>query len=89
MEFGVLDNTSVDTIRSRVKRGNLNPSHPGVVSPLEEAEKALVVICIQMGKIRQPLSCTEGIQLMKDLIKDTSIQDTLKEFKMVRKLGKS
>ena len=87
--FGVKDKIPLATVRSRVRRGNLDPSHPGTKSPFEEAEAALVVICVQMGKIRQPLTCTEGMQLMNDLIKGTPIQDTLKEFQMVRKLGKA
>ena len=71
-----------------MKRGNLSPTHAGTLSPIHEAEKALVIISIQMGKIRQPLSCAEGVALMNDLIKDTPMQDALKEFQMVRYLGR-
>ena len=39
-----------------------------------------------MGKTRQPLTCEEGIGLMNDLIKNTSLQDTVQEFQMVRRL---
>jgi hypothetical protein len=52
-----------------------------VSSPIEEAEEALVELCIAMGNIRQPLMATEGLQLMNSLIKDQPVQEKLKEFK--------
>lgn len=60
LKYEVPDTISPETIRSRVRTGNLDPSHPGTQSPLHEAEQALVVICIQMGQIRQPLSEANG-----------------------------
>ena len=54
-EFGVSDDIPAATIRTRIKRGSLAPTHPGTSPPLLEAETALVQICIQMGKMRQPL----------------------------------
>ena len=89
LKYEVPDTISPETIRSRVRTGNLDPSHPGTQSPLHEAEQALVVICIQMGQIRQPLNCAEGIRLMNDMIAGTPTQDALKEFQMVRKLNRS
>ncbi|KAL3804780.1 hypothetical protein ACHAW5_001887 [Stephanodiscus triporus] len=62
-------------------------SHHGAKSPLEEVESALVHICIQMGKIRQPLSCTEAITLMNDMIENTNTKQKLIEFQQCRKLG--
>ncbi len=67
-------------------RGNLNPDHPGTNSPLYKAEKAFVVICIQMGKIRQPLTGPEAIRLFNNMIKNTPIQMALNEFQMVWRL---
>jgi hypothetical protein len=40
-----------------------------------------------MGNIRQPLTATEGLQLMNSLIKDQPVQEKLKEFKRRRNLG--
>ena len=40
-----------------------------------------------MGNIRQPLHCTEAIELMSNLIKDTDSQKELVKFQMQRKLG--
>ena len=86
VQFSVVSVISIQTIRSRVKRNNLNPNHPGTLSPIAEAEKALVVIAIQMGKIRQPLTCEEGIGLINDLIKNSPQQDAVREFQMVWRL---
>ena len=68
-------------------RGNLATKNRGVASPLAGAEETLVVLCIQMGKIRQPLNLTEGIALMNDMIKDTQMQEALKGFQPARHLG--
>ena len=43
-EFGVRDDISCNTIRTRAKRGNLAPSACGVPPPLVDAENALVVL---------------------------------------------
>ncbi len=60
---------------------------PGPKSPLEEVELALVKICIQMGKICQPLSCTEAITLMNSMIDNTHTQQKLIDFHQSRRLG--
>ena len=63
------------------------PKNRGVTSPLADAEEILVVLCIQMGKIRQPLNVAEGIALVNDMIKGTKMQEALKEFQSARRLG--
>ena len=65
-EFGINISISSRTIKNRIQRGSLT-THQGAKSPLEEVEVALVQICIQMGKIRQPLSCTEAITLYSSI----------------------
>ena len=50
-EFGVSDDILASTIRTRIRRGSLAPTHPGTSPPLLNAEMALVEICIQMGKM--------------------------------------
>ena len=54
---------------------------------MAEAESMIVGICIQMGKIRQPLKVTEAIRTANDLIKRTDFQDAVAEFQKVRHLG--
>ena len=68
-EFHVTNAIHKKTLRTCVLRGNLNPQHHGVKSPLVAAEEALVAITIQMWMIRQPLTVNEGIQLMNSFIK--------------------
>ena len=71
-EFGI--NISISS------RNIMNRTHRGLPkSPLKEVEVALVEICIQMGKIRQPLSCTEAITLMNDMIENTNTKQKLIE----------
>ena len=53
-EFGVSQSISESTVRSRITRKNLDPKHPGVVSPMEKVEHTIVALAIQMGKICQP-----------------------------------
>jgi hypothetical protein len=75
------------TIINRIKKRRLDPSHPGVFSPIAAAEEALVQICIMMGNVRQPLTPTEGLLVMNSLIKNQELQQKLIEFKLKRKLG--
>ena len=88
-EFGVncTRTISTRTIQNRTHRGRTLTTHHGAKAPLEEVELALVQICIQMGKIRQPLSCTEAITLMNDLIENTDTKQKLIEFQQSRNLG--
>lgn len=54
--------------------------HRGTSSPLALIEEAICEILIQMGRIRQPLSVTESINLANSLIKGSEISNTLIEF---------
>jgi hypothetical protein len=84
-EFGVNCSIPISTIMNRVYAGALT-THHGAKSPLDKVEEAFVQTCIQMGKIRQPLSCTEAIALMNDMIENTKTKQTLIEFHDSRKL---
>ena len=86
-EFGVSNNISVETVRSRIKRGSLGPTHRGTAPQLQNAELALVKICIQMGKTCQPLTREEAIAIINDMISKTEISDSLREFQKVRTLS--
>ena len=55
-EFGVSDDILASMIRTHIRRESLAPTHPGISPPLLNAEIALVEMCIQMGKMRQPLT---------------------------------
>jgi hypothetical protein len=79
-EFGVSDDIRATTIRTRIRRGRLSPTHPGTSPPLLNAEKALVDICIQMGKMRQPLTRDDAIAVMNDMISKTEMAERLTDF---------
>jgi hypothetical protein len=88
-EFGVNCTTrtiSTRTIQNRTHRGRTIVHH-GPKAPLEEVEQALVQICIQIGEIGQPLSCTKTITLMNDMIENTDTKQKLIEFQQSRNLG--
>ena len=76
------------TIRWRVRNEkSLDPKHLGALSPMAAAELPIVGVCIQMGKVRQPVNVTEAIVLANDLIKKTEHQDAVVEFQKARHLG--
>ena len=70
-QYKVSSEISPRTVRTWARRGLAKSSVRGAKSPLADVEKALVEICVLMGKIRQPLHCTEAIELMNNLIKLT------------------
>ena len=51
---------------------------------MKEAERALVVLCLQMSRICQPLTVPEATILFNDLIDNTPTQQALKEFHAAR-----
>jgi hypothetical protein len=87
-EFGVDERVAKKTIRNRAQHDITSIIHPGVKSPLQDAEQALVEICIQLGKICQPLNVTKAIELMNNLVDRTPIQQDLIALQRSRKIGK-
>ena len=83
-EFSTKSHISESTVWSRISRQSLTPTHRGTSSPLQNAEMALVAICIQMGKIRQPITCEEAIAIMNDLISETEMAESLTQFQKAR-----
>jgi len=70
-----------ETVRTRVKRGNLTANHKGTPSPMEKVEMhALDIIC-QMAKLRQPLTPQEALKLMNLLIGGTVTATEVNEWK--------
>ena len=72
-EFSVDDQIAKKTIQNHIRHGITSTTHPGVKPPLQDAEQALVEICIQMGKIHQPFNVTKAIELMNNIVDGTSI----------------
>ena len=60
---------SQSTIRSRVLRCRLTCKHRGTRTPMEALEAAILEIAIQGGRMNQPLTVAEGLQLSNSLLK--------------------
>jgi hypothetical protein len=74
---------SCETIRNRVKcNNNLCTWKRGPRSPLSDIEDLIVDICIRMGKIRQPLTVGETIDLANSLIEGKEQQQQLIRWKL-------
>jgi hypothetical protein len=79
------DLVSEGTIRSRVASAqSIHSNNPGTPSPLSNVEELIVQIAIQMGKIRQPLSVCETIDLANSIIDNSEHQRSLDKFKAKR-----
>ena len=72
---------SKSTIRTRVLKNALICTHAGQCSPLQKIEPILVQIIVQMARIRQPLTPSEGLQLVNSLIDGMHIQQELIQWK--------
>ena len=63
---------SIKTVQSRFRRKKLIVPHRGTESPMATVEPALLQIVIQKGKMNQPLTVQEGLQLANSMIKPAS-----------------
>ena len=52
----------------------------------DRIEKVLVKILLQRVKMNKPLTCSEGLDLLNSMIKDSPTAIVLREFKEVRKM---
>ena len=73
----------VDTIRRRVARDRPIISSLGSKSPLAAIEAAVVIIIIQMARIRRSLTPSNGLKLVNDMINGTDIQKDLIKWKEI------
>ena len=71
-KFNTNEQISIKTIQSRYRRKNLYVEHRGTPTPMAPLESALLEIVIQMGKMNQPLTVNEGLQLANSMIKPGS-----------------
>ena len=71
------------TIRSRYKRGNLDPElEQGTPSPLAHLEPYFVAVIIQLAKMRQPISSGTGLHLVNSMIEGTQSARNLERWKL-------
>jgi len=85
-----LSNISIplDTIRSRVKRGNLDAFNANLISPIHDVEPTICQFCIRLAKMGSPLTKTTIIELANDLLADTEYMDKIRGCKELRKLDR-
>ena len=77
-KYGLSKNAiSIETVRSRMKRGNFNPPHRGTPSPMASLEKEIVPILNSFNNVNRPLNCTEGLRFLNSVIANSKIGNTL------------
>ena len=63
------------TIRQRIARESTLVLHRGTASPLKDLEPSIVSTIIQICRICQSLTATEGLSLVNSMIKGTKAQE--------------
>ena len=66
---------SIKTVHGRFQRNKVAVSHRGTVSPMSVVEPALLQNVIKRGKVNQPLTVQEGLQLTNSMIKSRSVTE--------------
>jgi hypothetical protein len=84
-----MDDFSVakQTFNSRVKLGNLEVKHSGEAPPLLPVEVTLRALILATDNANSQLNIAEAIELMNNLIRDTSYAEVFAAFKLRRGLG--
>ena len=82
-EFKINQSINESTIRNRIKRQNMCAYSSSHHSPIEGAEKHIAETIIQMSKINKPLSSSACIQLANSMIRGSTYQKRLREFKKI------
>lgn len=65
---------SVETIRSRIKRNNINGHIPQYLSPMSAIEPVLVEYCMQLSEMGAPITRDQVLLLAESLIKGTDVE---------------
>ncbi len=78
---------SIDTIRIRIKRGNLAGFNESLQSPIHSIKPLICEFCIRLGKMGCPITKTTGIELANDLISGTELEQKIAKCKQLRKLN--
>ena len=66
---------SIKTVQSRFQRNKVGVSHCGTLSAMSAVEPALLHIIVQRGKMNQPLTVQEGLQMANSMIKPRSVTE--------------
>ena len=70
------------TIQSRFKPNHqLLVAHPGPYSPMIKIEPLLLDMLLQLSDMNAPVTCREGLELARSLVKDSSMIEEIKSWK--------
>jgi hypothetical protein len=81
-----LNTISTDTVRSRIKRGNLSAHNKNQLSPLHHVEPLILEFCIRLAKMGSPLTKTTVIELANDIVSGTEVEELIADCKKIQKL---
>ena len=81
-----LNTISIETVRSRIKRGNLSAHNKNQVSPLHDVEPLILEFCIRLAKMGTPLTKTTVLELANDIVSGTEVEELVADCKKLRKL---
>jgi len=81
-----LNTISTDTVRSRIKRGNLSAHNKNQLSPLDHVEPLILELCIRLAKMGSPLTKTTVIELANDIVSGTEVEELIADCKKIQKL---
>jgi hypothetical protein len=68
-------NINFETVRTRAKRKNNQGTNTARISPMLEVEPYIVELIDQLGKMRPPITCREGLQLANSLLGEKVLRD--------------
>jgi hypothetical protein len=85
LKYKLPKNISINesTIRSRYKRGRLDPeTEQGTPSPSASIEVYAVAVITQLSRMRQPINSTTGLHLVNSMIEGTPIATKVSNWKL-------
>ena len=69
-------------IRSRLKLNHkLLIAHPGPSSPMSRIEPLLLDMILQLSDMNAPVTCREGLELVRSLVKDSVMINKINSWK--------
>jgi hypothetical protein len=81
LKYTLEDNVVIkaETIRSRHKRGSLNPElEQGTPSPMAHIEPCFSAVILKLSQIREPITPTTGLLLVNSMIEGASVAKDLR-----------
>jgi hypothetical protein len=84
-----VNSISLNTVRSRVKSGNVAAINANQISPIDELEPLIYKFCMWLGKMGRPLTIATIIELANVLVSGTEFESKVYQCKLLQKLKHS